>query len=174
MKYDPTKTSHRRQLAVEIIERLEAAGFEEVRLPGTRELVFEFVHPRDDSVSVRIYTSIIVDWEGPTMRHVGKDAIRVIGWYIPANRGTRSITRVNRTGQIGVPPDKRGTPLDQRDTTGIANRVIARALSVYSTLLAMETVYEGERVPLRCRRCNAPLGLSRKGKAYCLDLCWKN
>ncbi len=144
MKYDHQDPFHRTFLATHLREGLQTAGF--TTITGR--------HPSEEEVWVRpvegtkfqikVFTSIV----GNQVRMVGADAIRVVGSYENdgKTKGLVGNTSVHRRGKV----------------EDIKERTIQRARETW----------------LKCRtngkcKCGAPLLVSKKGNAYCADLCWK-
>lgn len=150
MSYDPNIETHRQVLAVEILTRLNTAGFvREPVKPGTRELVFSRPHKKP-GVRVMVYTTIVENGGIPQVRQQGKDAIRVCALY--ASKSGRDFPvakaehRVFRTGEID----------------SIADRTIQRMRDVWSILNKSGC----------CQKCKAPLFTSKKGNDVCAELCF--
>ncbi len=154
--FNPSELHSRRALALAIIAKLDTSGFETVRIPGTREIVYQRKVTRSGEPEfvargayvVRIYTSIV----NGAVRENGRDAIRVCILAVPVDghdlreHGIASETRVNRVGDI-------------RD---IVERMIVRARSAYG---------DARRMP-RCRHCGSAMFKARSGRDTCVNICW--
>jgi hypothetical protein len=144
MEYDPHDRSHRRRLAYALRIMLDDAEFEHVPDASAKEEIYERLHTRSSRVVVRVYSSIVNDM----VRGHGEDAIRVVAFDREAGRPLRKGKRVFRTGEV--------------------NAIVER------TRDRMREVWGGALAGGCCRRCGAPLAVSKAGKAYCIDLCWKS
>lgn len=146
MDYDPANFNHRTALAMDIRATLTGLGFTRKDLgAGTREEVYFRASTRIRGVEMRIYTSI-VDGE---VRDVGGDSIKVCAVYGMKDGTTRGLMkerRVFRTGQLEE----------------IAGRVKDRIRLVAGDINGVQIC-----------RCGGPMGKSKAGKVYCMDLCWK-
>jgi hypothetical protein len=153
MTYDPNVQVHRQILAVELMTRLDTAGFiRRPAKPGTRELVYARPIPSFPGVSAVVYTSIEENGGVPEVRWQGRDAIRCMALYAgkddPANERmvAKADRRVFRTGEI----------------VKIGERMIAR----------LREVWRDASNAQRCGRCGAPTFVSKKGNTVCADLCF--
>ena len=145
MQYDHQDTFHRTFLATHIREALTTAGF--TVQPPRRE-VEEEVWKRGvegTKFQIAVYTTIV----GNQVRSVGADAIRVVGLYENAGevKGKLGNRSVHRKGKV----------------EDIKERMLQRARDTWK-----ECKTNGS-----CN-CGAPLLVSKKGNAYCSDLCWKS
>ena len=150
MSYDFTNETHRQILALEIISRLDTAGFKrETPRGATKELVFSRPHPKT-GVRVVVYTTIVEQWGPPQVRQQGKDAIRACALYSTRDGKERPVAkaehRVFRTGEIA----------------DIADRTIQRLRDVWTVVNKSGC----------CTRCQAPLFTSKKGNDVCAELCF--
>ncbi|MAF25887.1 hypothetical protein CL634_09980 [bacterium] len=161
--YDPTFPMLRQMLALSIVNRLEDAEFEEVKLSpkppkyrrrgsARQERVYERNVDKAGRLKVKVYTTVVggTDEIPLEVRHSGKDAIRVCGTYRMRSGGERGIIserRVNRTGNID----------------DIVERMLGR---MRETWKAMQT---GER----CGQCGAPKFVSKAGNKVCAEICWQ-
>lgn len=153
MTYDPNNATHRQILAVELMSRLDTAGFtKRPDRPGTKEFVYARPFPAIPGVSVVVFTSIEEERGIPEARSQGRDAIRCMALYAgkddPLNERlvAKADHRVFRTGDIA----------------GIADRTIQRLRDVWREAGAVG----------RCRSCGAPTFTSKKGNEVCADLCF--
>jgi hypothetical protein len=147
MLYDPTIAEHRRILAVNLLAMLTTAGFTKINSVG--EEVWVFAYRKNPKVILKCYTSI----EGGYIRPLAEDAIKFVMLF---QRDDGSVVvldkerRVNRTGEI--------------------DDIVERAL------LRLRGMYSGFTDSLKaghvCKRCNAPLFLSKKGVPTCAAVCW--
>jgi len=82
----------------EVRDHLEAAGFREVKIGGTRELVFEHPTP-NKKVRIRVYSSVVPNGgkNTGTARGVGEDAGRVVLVASGSNRPVWKSKRIHRT-----------------------------------------------------------------------------
>jgi len=148
--YDPTIATHRQVLAVELLTRLDSAGFiREAAQPGTKELVFSRPHKKQ-GIRVVVYTTIVEERGVPQVREHGADAIRACALYTTRDGGTRPVAkadhRVFRTGEIDA----------------IADRTIQRLRDVWASVGTGGC----------CKGCGAPLFASKKGNDVCAELCF--
>ena len=95
-RYDPENPTHRRELAMALIDALGKAGFiEDQARPSTEERVFtrgiEKTHGR-----IVVYTTVVND----TVRSEGSDAIRIAG--VIGEKGVFKNTPVHRTGSVSA------------------------------------------------------------------------
>jgi hypothetical protein len=150
MSYDPNIETHRQILAVELLTRLDTAGFtRESVQPGTKELVFSRPHNKS-GIRVVVYTTIIEQRGIPQVREHGADAIRACALYTTRDGNTRPVAkadhRVFRTGEIPA----------------IADRTIQRLRDVWKAVGTSGC----------CKGCGAPLFTSKKGNDVCAELCF--
>ena len=144
MKYDHRESFHRAFLATHLREALQTAGF----TPITGR------HPSEEEVwsrpvegtkfKIKVYTSIV----GNEVRMVGADAIRVVGSYENGGK-TKGLV-----GNASV--HRRGLVED------IKERTIQRARDTWKECKSHGNCH-----------CGAPLLVSKNGKKYCADICWK-
>ncbi len=150
MKYDPGVPHLRRELAFELLAKMGEAGFAHEKIEGTHEAVFSRSIPEKPGVRLLVYTSVVPGVQGPEVREVGADAIRVCAVYRTKegrDKGLlRAESRVHRVGQV----------LD------IVSRTHGRMREVWALAKSCETC-----------SCGAPFFLSKKGNKVCADLCWK-
>ena len=145
MDYDPANFNHRTALAMDIQATLLGLGFTRMEIAGTREDVYSRTSTRLRGVEMRVYTSIV----GGEVRDVGGDSIKVCAVYKMEDGSTRGLMkerRVFRTGQLEE----------------IAGRVKDRIRLVAGDINGVQIC-----------RCGGPMGKSKAGKVYCMDLCWK-
>ena len=151
--HHPESRSSREALAIAILAKMRECGFSLVsRDDHTNEAVYSReVAGTDGKIRVVVYTTVIAGTV-PTVRTVGKDAIRVCAVYKSDRTGTETgiikETRTHRTGDISA----------------IVDRMHSRMRAVYKSALS----------PCRCRKCNAPTFTSKSGNLVCADLCWKS
>ncbi len=154
--YDPNVPMLRQLLGLQILGKLEDAGFAEE--PPTRPLakpyMAEKIYARVDGLppgmKVQVYTTVIGDNENVPVevRASGKDAIRVAAVYVTKDGKTRGLgkeTRVNRTGNIN----------------DICERMLERMRKAWMTC----------KTPTRCK-CGAPKFVTKNNKLACAELCW--
>jgi hypothetical protein len=144
MEYDPKDPFHRTFLATHIQEALTTAGF--VLQPAPHAFAEEVWKRGVEGTKfqIAVYTTIVAG----QVRSVGADAIRVVGLYENAGqvKGKLKSRSVHRTGKVEA----------------IKERMLNRARSTWSEC----------RSNGKCK-CGAPLMVSKKGKKYCADICWK-
>jgi hypothetical protein len=145
MDYDHHETFHRKFLATHLRDALITAGF---TVQPARRDVEEEVWKRGvegTKFQIAVYTTIV----GDQVRSVGKDAIRVVGLYENGGqvKGKLKSRSVHRTGKV----------------EDIKERTIQRARETWKECKSHGNCH-----------CGAPLLVSKKGNAYCADLCWKN
>jgi hypothetical protein len=149
-EYDPTYQEHREILAQAIFSKMEATGFQLLPWKGSNEAVF--FRPVDGMTGVQIlvYTSVVGGSGGIEVRRAGTDAIRVCAVYTNPKGQERGLvkadSRVNRTGHID----------------DIVNRMYLR----------MRETWKAAKCTGLCKKCGAPLFISKKGNAVCADTCW--
>lgn len=106
----------------------------------------EQVFKLDRGRSIQVYSTVV----GMVARGVGEDSIKVCALYETREGQYRGIgrakRRVHRTGTI----------------EGIVERMLGRIKEVIELCETAELCH-----------CGEPKGLSKAGKLYCLDLCWK-
>lgn len=178
MAYDPDDPEDRLELANKLAKKLGEIGFKESavrsRDPGRyyrggykgKELVLTFHHRKDPGLTINVYTSISSD--SGSVRSKGADAIRICteyhtkahragedGGFIATNLVFKRTLEKNEIANCIV--QRRGSSID-----AIVDRVVERARSAYRAL----------NVVKRCRKCSAPMALSKKGKEYCAETCW--
>lgn len=154
--YDPNVPMLRQLLGLQILGKLEDAGFMEE--PPTRPLakpyMAEKIYARVDGLppgmKVQVYTTVIGDNENVPVevRASGKDAIRVAAVYVTKDGKTRGLgkeTRVNRTGNV----------------EDICERMLERMRGAWMTC----------KTPTRCK-CGAPKFVTKNNKLACAELCW--
>lgn len=153
MPYDPNIQVHRQVLAVELLSRLNEAGFvARPRDERTREMVFSRPIPSRPGISAVVFTSIVEEGGIPEVREAGRDAIRCMALYskpgadAPLRCVAKADHQVFRTGEI----------------SDIGERTIQRLRDVWKA--AVEAP--------RCKACGAPTFLSKKGNQVCAEVCW--
>lgn len=144
MEYDPKETFHRAFLATHLREALTTAGF---TLQPANHIGEEEIWKRGvegTKFQITVYTTIV----SGQVRSVGKDAIRVVGLYENGGKvkGKLKCRSVHRTGKVD----------------DIKERMLNRARHTWKECKSNGTC-----------RCGAPLLVSKKGNAYCADVCWK-
>lgn len=150
MRYTPSSSLQRQELASAIRALLGAAKFTKVITPGTFEEVYEHAVHQVPGVKVLVYTTIV----GDEVRAKGEDAIRVLSLYVRPNGEQQALfapVNVNRVGE-----------LDE-----IASRTLQRAREAYG--MTLKRVKSG----LYCKACNAPFFRAKSGADVCARLCWK-
>jgi hypothetical protein len=144
MVYDHQDAFHRTFLATHIREALTTAGF--TVQPASRHGEEEVWKRGVEGTKFQIvvYTTIT----GNQVRSVGKDAIRVVGLYENGGKvkGKLKSRSVHRKGKV----------------EDIKERMIQRARNTWSDCKSNGTCH-----------CGAPLLVSKGGKKYCADICWK-
>ncbi len=161
--YDPKFSFSRQMLALSIVNKLEDSGFVLIenkkpkqnkrrRMTWQEERVYERKLKKQDLLKVRVYTTVVggEDQKPLTVRHSGKDAIRVCGTYTTrtgVERGIVSEKRVNRTGNIEE----------------IIERMLDRMRQTWKALQTGEV----------CGQCGAPKFVSRAGNKVCAEICWQ-
>ena len=148
MNYCPEALEDRQQLATSLEAMFSTAGF--VKVSGeTTEDVYERQVPQVPGARIVVFSSV---YHG-SARGNGADAIRVAVLYRRKDGVDRSLVsegRVNRTGTV----------------EGITSRTLDRMRSAYTGLRDRTT--RG----LTCRKCGAPLHLSKRGHEVCAETCW--
>ena len=157
--YDPNVPMLRQLLALQILGKLEDAGFEHE--PLTRKMakpyMAERIYARHDGLppgmKVQVYTTVIGDGENVPIevRVSGKDAIRVCAVYVTKDGKTRGLgkeTRVNRAGNI----------------EDIVDRMVERMRKAWMTCKTAE----------KCNSCGAPKFVTKNNKLCCSEICWKS
>ncbi len=161
--YDPEQPFDRASLAVELVTRLEAAGFTHATERRHGERVYtravDFKHPDTgervplDGVTVEVFTTVVAVGHAIEVRALGKDAIRVVAVFRHTDehgktkrRGLVKEARVFRTGTI----------------EGIVDRSITRARKVWAKVLDRPC----------CRDCGCTTFESRKGNDVCARVCF--
>jgi hypothetical protein len=144
MEYDHTNPWHRQFLATHLREALSTSGF---TLQPTRRAGEEEVWARPvegTKFKITVYTTIV----GDQVRSVGTDAIRVVGLYENGGKVKAKVGRssTHRRGKVDA----------------IKNRMLDKARFTWKEC----------RSGGKCH-CGAPTLTSKKGNAYCADLCWK-
>jgi len=144
MDYNPTESFHRSFLATHLREALTTAGFSLKPASRTGEEEIWTRGVEGTKFQIAVYTTIV----GNQVRSAGKDAIRVVGLYENGGqvKGKLKSRSVHRKGKVD----------------DIKERMLNRARHTWK-----ECKSNGS-----CR-CGAPLLVSKKGNAYCADLCWK-
>jgi len=155
--YDPNVPMLRQLLALQILGKLEDAGFQEE--PPTKKLdkpyMAERIYARVDGLpagmKIQVYTTIIGDGDNVPIevRSSGKDAIRVSAVYVTKDgktRGLSSDTRVNRTGNV----------------EDICERMLTRMRKAWKTCKTAEHCH-----------CGAPKFITKYKKLCCSEICWK-
>lgn len=156
--YDPNVPMLRQLLALQILGKLEDAGFKHEPLTKkmAKPYMAERIYTRHDGLppgmKVQVYTTIIGDGEDVPIevRASGKDAIRVCAVYVTKNGQTRGLskeTRVNRTGNI----------------EDIAKRMIERMRKAWMTCKTAEHCH-----------CGAPMFVTKNNRLCCSEICWKS
>ena len=156
--YDPSVPMLRQLLGLQILGKLEDAGFAEE--PQTRspakpymaEKIYARVDGLPPGMKIQVYTTVIGDNENVPVevRASGKDAIRVCAVYVTKDGETRGLskeTRVNRTGDI----------------EDIVDRMIERMRNAWRTCKTAEL----------CASCSAPKFVTKNNKLCCSEICWK-
>jgi len=183
MAYDPDSAADRAELASQLKQKLGAIGFVEstrrTRDPGRhykrheaggykgKELVLVFRHRKDPGLVINIFTSIV---EGG-VRTKGADAIRICTEYeTKALREDKEEGAYSTQNLVFQRPLQKGQELSQcliqrrgASVDDIVERVVERARAAYRALNLVK----------RCTRCQAPMALSKQGKEYCAETCWK-
>ena len=146
MKYNPSSLADRIDLAKQLQALFERSGFKKIESSGEDVYAYEF--PLMPRTRILVYSTIVHG----CVRGDGADAIRVAGVYTRQDgqvRGIVSDTRVNRTGDI----------------EGIVARTRERMRGVYAELRDRST-------NKLCKKCNAPLFISKQGNEVCAETCW--
>lgn len=143
--YDHESASDRQALAAAIRDKLKECNFQLEPTSPDREMTY-VLPVKQTGMVVRVYTSIV----GNQVRTVGTDAIRIAGVFERGeiSRGIVSEKRVNRVGEI----------------VEIVERMYQRMRSVYASCNSAQT----------CKKCGAPLFLSRANNLVCAAICWVN
>jgi hypothetical protein len=155
--YDPNVPMLRQLLALQILGKLEDAGFEQesptkkLDKPYMTERIYARVDGLPVGMKIQVYTTIIGDGVNVPIevRSSGKDAIRVSAVYVTKDgktRGLSSGTRVNRTGNI----------------EDICERMISR----------MRAAWKVCKTAGYCH-CGAPKFVTKYHKLCCSEICWK-
>ena len=151
MLYDAECEYSRQHLAISIASRLTEAGFERITEQIRDVVVKEHLYERGvdgTDLKIQVYTTIVDDNNlGMMVRSTGKDAIRVNVRHPDIKRALVTETRVNRTGAC----------------SDIVDRMIERARESYKLA----------RTSGKCHKCGSPRALSKAGKWYCANVCWK-
>jgi hypothetical protein len=148
--YDPSDPSDRMELARQLKQRLEAAGFKLDPSGRGEEDVYEFIHRKDPGLKIKVYTSI---YKGST-RAKAADAIRVVMLYQQQRTAEKKVV------PMGKMPIVKRSPKSTIET--LVERVVDRARDAYKEINNVE----------RCTKCQAPRATSKAGKKYCAELCW--
>ena len=154
--YDPNVPMLRQLLGLQILGKLEDAGFAEepqtrpLAKPYMAEKIYARVVGLPPGMKVQVYTTVIGDNENVPVevRASGKDAIRVAAVYVTKDGKTRGLSkeiRVNRTGNI----------------EDISERMLDRMRKAWVTC----------KTPTRCK-CGAPKFVTKNNKLACAELCW--
>tara|TARA_Y100001970_G_scaffold288959_1_gene417855 strand:+ start:705 stop:1253 length:549 start_codon:yes stop_codon:yes gene_type:complete len=157
--YDPNVPMLRQLLALQILGKLEDAGFahEPLTHKMDRPYMAERIYARHEGLppgmKVQVFTTVIGDGDNVPIevRASGKDAIRVCAVYVTKDGKTRGLgkeTRVNRTGNI----------------EDIVERMLERMRKAWMTCKTVN----------RCRDCNSPVFITKRNKQACAELCWLN
>ena len=157
--YDADCGESRAKLSESLIEMLESSGFQEVKVWGTREIVYERHIDGADRMRVRVYTSLADSYyDGDAMpRYRGEDSIKIITLYTTKRTNqdkgiARGKKRVYRTGKI--------------------EEILER------TLVGMRHCYQVAQTPDLCSDCGSPMFKTKKTKhkpsrIVCAEMCWK-
>ena len=155
--YDPDIPMLRQLLALQILGKLEDAGFREepITHPMDRPYMSERIYARHDGLpagmKVQIFTTVIGDGDNVPIevRASGTDAIRVCAVYVTKDGQTRGLskeTRINRTGNV----------------EDICERMLTR----------MRKAWETCRTTEHCH-CGAPKFVTKRNTLCCAEICWK-
>jgi hypothetical protein len=155
--YDPNVPMLRQLLALQILGKLEDAGFahEPPTKPMAKPYMAERIYARADGLppgmKVQVYTTVIGDGENVPIevRASGKDAIRVCAVYVTKDGKTRGLskeTRINRTGNV----------------EDICERMLTRMRKAWKVCTSSE----------HCK-CGAPKFVTKKNTLCCSEICWK-
>ena len=155
MRYDPNCEYSRQHLAILLASRLSDAGFERTHehtagldKPEMAEHVYERSIDNTD-LKVQVYTTIVDDDSfSMIVRGTGKDAIRINVRAPDITRPIITETRINRTGKC----------------SDIVDRMIQRARDAYKL----------GRKAGSCFKCGSTHAMSKAGKWYCGNVCWKS
>ena len=144
--YNPQSHADNQKLADKLATKLHQSGFHRVSVRG-----FEEVYERkiQGPVSVRVYTTI--DTRTGVVRGCGKDAIRICAVSTNKEGETRGLAKFKRVNRAG-------------DMDAIVTRTLTR----------MREAWVAGRGYKSCSSCGSVMWLSKAGKPYCSDLCWKN
>ena len=156
--YDPNVPMLRQLLALQILGKLEDAGFREepITHPMDRPYMSERIYARHEGLpagmKVQVFTTVIGDGDNVPIevRASGKDAIRVCAVYVTKGGQTRGLskeTRINRTGNI----------------EDIAERMMERMRKAWMTCKTAEYC-----------KCGAPKFVTKNNKLCCSEICWKS
>jgi len=183
MAFDVDNPAQRAELAEKLQQKLGAIGFK----PSTRrtrdkgrsygkerwqgqELVLTFQHRKDPGLVINVFTSITKGKE--TVRGKGADAIRICTEY-----ETKALREGKEEGAFSTGKLVFQRPLNPKEEVSqctihrransvddIVERVVNRARMAYKAL----------NIVKRCGKCQAPVALSKAGKEYCSETCWKS
>ena len=164
--FDNQIAASRTELASEIMALMAKSKFKEIKITGTRELVYELPVAGVANMRVRVYTSIVHTGRVVEVRRAGSDAVRVITIYKALRDGKeRPLAKANhkvyRTGNID----------------SITDRILTRMRECYSV---------GLTNPCVCKKCGSPTFKSKGKKkkingkmtvvktsnTVCTELCW--
>jgi len=154
--YDPSVPMLRQLLGLQILGKLEDAGFAEEPLtkkldkPYMAERVYARVDGLPKGMKIQVYTTVIGDGDNVPVevRSSGKDAIRVSAVYVTKDGKTRGLgkeTRVNRTGNV----------------EDICERMLIRMRKAWKTC----------KTATYCE-CGAPKFVTKNNKLACAEICW--
>lgn len=173
MAYDPDSSAQRAELGEQLKSKLGALGFvpserrSRDRRRGGRELILVFRHRKDPGLVVNVYTSIS---DSGSVRSKGADAIRICTEYetkaLREDQEEGAFSTSKLVFQRPLGKDELAACMVQRrgaSISDIVDRVVERARSAYRALNLVK----------RCRRCQAPVALSKQKKEYCTETCWK-
>jgi len=153
--YDPNVPMLRQLLALQILGKLDAAGFEEEPPDPQNRYTAERVYARVDGLpqgmKVQVYTTVIGNGETVPVevRQTGKDAIRVCAVYVTKDgktKGLSSEARVNRTGNI----------------EDICERMLTRMRGAWTSCKTAQYCH-----------CGAPKFITKSKKLCCSEICWR-
>ena len=162
--FDPNFSFSRQMLALSIINKLEDSKFinatpekekkayRQRPMTWQQERIYERAVDPQGLLKVKVYTTVVGGTETfpLSVRHRGKDAIRVCGTYrtrLGKERGIVKEKRVNRTGNI----------------EDIVERMLERMREVWKALKTGDS----------CSKCGAPMFVSKAGNKVCSEICWK-
>lgn len=143
-KYDPASVSDRKTLAAALKAVLAKGGLTPDAARSEREEEV-WMRRASDKITLAVFTSI----EGGAVREKAADAIRVVLFYRRDDGQRRTLVDAKRVHRVGAIDD-------------IVARVRARCVEVWEA---------GKRPP-RCKRCSAPLVMSKNERLVCIEACW--